>query len=63
MKKYYIVIGIEKENKKYAYIETITSSDNLLKKIDVDGVIYANIFDSRKRAEDIANQWNSVFRK
>lgn len=50
MKKYWIVLEIEKAGKYTAAAVPVTGSDNILHKINVPGVISATLYDTRSAA-------------
>lgn len=58
MKNNYIAVQIKENEKFYAYAVKVTESDNLLSKLNIENIQYANICDSKKRAETIVNYWN-----
>lgn len=62
MKNKYIAVQIKENEKYYAYAVKVTESDNLLSKLTIKNIMFANICDSKKRAEEIINHWNSCFK-
>ena len=62
MKKFYIVVQITENNKNYAYVITVSESDNLLSKLKILNIKSANIFATKKRAYEVAERWNACFK-
>lgn len=62
MKNNYIAVQIKENEKYYAYVVKVTESDNLLSKLTIKNIITANICDSKKRAEEIINHWNTCYK-
>lgn len=59
----YIAVSIEEDNKNYAYAIKVTESDNLLGKLEVKGIKYANICGTKKRASEIVDYWNNGYKQ
>ena len=62
MKKYYIAVQVEENEKFYAYAIKVSKSENLISKLNVDGIVTANICQNRKEAESMVNHWNAIFK-
>ena len=60
MKKIYIVIQIEENNKYYAFAETIRTGENLKPFIERYNAKIFHLCENRKEAEAIATQWNAA---
>lgn len=62
MKKIYIVIQVEENQKYYAFTQTIRTGENLRPFIER---YQANIFhlcESKKQAEEITTKWNAAYK-
>ena len=62
MKSFYIAIQIKDNNKFYAYVIKVNTTDNLLSKLEINNIITANICDTKKKAEELVNLWNENFK-
>ena len=63
MSKYYIAVTEQDENgKNYAYAIPITSSDNILCKLENRNFLHANIFITRKETEKVVKFWNESYK-
>lgn len=66
MKNYYFVVSIGECGRYIAYTIKATTSDNLLCKFKegTNGLtlLHVNICDTRKRAEEIAREWNQAYK-
>lgn len=58
-KKIYIAVQIEENGKYYAYAVPVAMCENLVEKLNIKGLITANICDSRKDAAEIVTHWNA----
>ena len=63
MKNTYIAIEILEEGKYIAEVLKIRPCDNLLNKLQIDGLVHANICDTKKAALEVANFWNECNQK
>ena len=64
MKNFYIAVQIINEsNKKYSYVLKVGESDNLLTKLKIPNIVFANICQTKKQAEEIVHVWNQGFIK
>lgn len=63
MKNTYIAIEILEEGKYIAEVLKIRPCDNLLSKLQIDGLVHANICDTKKAALKVANFWNECNQK
>lgn len=60
MKKFYIAVTIEENEKLYSYAIPITENDNLISKLAAHkNIIHANIYNTKKQAEYVINHWNA----
>lgn len=62
MKNFYIAVQIEENEKLYAYVIKVSESDNLLSKLNIKNIITANIYNTRKEAESVANHRNACYK-
>ncbi len=63
MKYFYIAVQIAENGKFYAYVIRISEHDNLYSKLNMPGIVAANICPTRKRAREIAQFWNDCSRR
>lgn len=67
MKKYetrhtFIAVTVEENNTYYAYVVPVSNSDNLLSKLKIKGIIYANICRTKKEAQEVVAMWNDCYK-
>ena len=63
MKKYfYITVTVEENGKYYPYVIKVSENDNLQSKLNVKGLIHANIFPTKKKAYEICEFWRSCYK-
>ena len=62
MKRFYIAVTIKENGKYYAYALTVSESDNLVSKLEISGIIYANIFETKKLAGEVVKAWNDAYK-
>ena len=62
MKNYYIAVQIKEDDKFYAYAVKVNTMDNLLSKLEINNIEVANLCDTKKKAEELANLWNESFK-
>lgn len=62
MKNTYISVTIEKSGKRCAFAIAVSPSDNLLHALDIAGISAANICQSKREAQEIAQAWNDSYR-
>lgn len=60
-KNSYIAVTVEENGKYYAYVHKYHHSNNLLNLMNIKGIVYANICDTKKEAARIVGEWNSSF--
>ena len=61
--KTYAAITVQDEAKRlYAYIVPINESDNALSKLDIKGILHANIYTTKKKAAEVVEHWNECYR-
>ena len=77
MKHFYIAVSVEQDRNEttftdrkspeynpgnYAYIVICTANDNLKAVLErIGGLTHANIYPTKKQAEDIVNHWNACY--
>lgn len=59
----YAAITINENFKYYSYAIRITSADNVLSKLAIKNILHANIFTTKKEAEEIVKLWNESYKK
>ena len=62
MKNKWLVVQVKENEKFYAYIMKITENDNLFKKLKVEGIMSANIYDTKKKAEEVSRNLIELFK-
>lgn len=62
MKNFYFGVVIKEDGKHYSYVVKATSNDNLLSKLKIKNVVAINIFETKKRAEEVVTMWNNSYR-
>lgn len=64
MKKFGIVIEEEKDNKMFAYVLKVSSSDNIYNKLTkITNIKTATIYDTIKKANEVATRLNEIFKE
>ena len=63
MKRMFISVTIEENKKYYAYVIPVSSNDNLLSKLSNENILHANIYNTKKRAEEVVKMWNESYVK
>ena len=62
-KKYWIAVQIRHDNGKMdACIIPVTECDNIAAKLQIRGIVSANIYDTKKRAAAVVLAWRDGFR-
>lgn len=59
MKYSYIAATVKKEEKYYSFVIKVSESDNILSKLKFEGIQHANIYPTKKRAEQVVQNWNA----
>lgn len=62
MKYFYFAVTIEENGKYYSYVVKISSSDNILAKLKIKGILHANIYPTKKQAAATVERWNAVYK-
>lgn len=60
MKYLYFAVTIEENSKYYSYVVKVAPSDNVISKLEIPGVLYANIFPTKKQASATVEYWNRM---
>lgn len=63
MKYFYIAVTVEENSKCYSYAVKVSESDNLLSKLAIKGLLHANLCQTKKRAQEVVDFWNTIHRK
>ena len=56
------VVCISEDEKNYAYCIKATESDNLICKLKIKNITSINIFQTHKKAAEIATLWNDCYK-
>ena len=62
MKKSYFAVTVQENGKYYSYVLPVAPSDNIVCKLKIKGLQWANVCDSKKRAGEIVTAWNDAAR-
>lgn len=62
MKYHYIAISTRTNNKNFASVLRVSSSDNLLFSLQIPGITSANICSTKKEAENVVDFWNKYYK-
>ena len=62
MKNIYIAITIQENGKYYACAVPVSTSDNLLSRLNIKGITHANMCQTKKEAAQIVELWNSSYK-
>lgn len=62
MKYFYIAVTVAENGKYYAYAVKVSESDNLLSKLNIKGILHANIYPSKKKAAEVVETWNASYK-
>lgn len=62
MKYFYIVVTIQKNEKYYSYVLKLCQSVNILSRLNIPGMISANIFPTKKEAAATVERWNATYK-
>ena len=58
----WIVVQTKEEDKFYAYIIKVSEGDNLLSVLNVNGIISAHFFSTKKKAESVTRELTKHFK-
>ena len=61
MKYFHIAVTIKEDEKLYSYGIKVAENENLLSKLEIENIIWANIYHTKKRAEEVVKIWNDNF--
>ena len=62
MKRFYIAVTIAENEKYYAHAVIVSQNDNVLSKLALAGIVFANVCESRKKCIEIVNLWNDSYK-
>ena len=62
MKYFYFAVTVEENGKYYAYIVKMSSSDNVLSKLKIKGILHATLCTTKKQAAETVNHWNACYK-
>lgn len=62
MKYFYLAISVEENRKFYAYLVKISSLDNVLSKLKIRGILWANIYPTKEQAAATVKAWNATYK-
>lgn len=62
MKNSFVAVSVQEDGKYYAYMVKISESDNALSRLAIKGIVHANIFTTKKKAEEAVDCWNECYR-
>ena len=62
MKKIFVVIQIEENEKYYAFADAIRTGENLKPFVDRYKTEIFHLCENRKQAEETARRWNSIYK-
>ena len=60
MKYFYFAVTVEENGKYYSYVVKISSSDNVLSRLKMKGILQANIYPTKKQAAEVVERWNAI---
>lgn len=63
MKKYYIAVTIQENEKYYSYVLPVYENDNLLSKLKIKNAHNAMICSTKKHAGEIVDIWNKTYKQ
>ena len=58
----WIVVQTKEKDKFYAYIIKVSESDNLLSVLNVNGIVSANFYSTKKKAESVTRELTKHFK-
>lgn len=62
MKKYYIAVTIQENEKYYSYVLTVPECINLIKALEIKNIYNALICSTKKSAAEIVEMWNDTYK-
>ena len=63
MKYFHIAVTVKEDEKFYSYGIKVSESDNLLSKLKIKNIVWADIFQTKKKMEEVVKMWNDGFTK
>lgn len=62
MKYFYFAVQIKENEKYYAYVIKTSEYENLVSLFKIKGIVSANIFETKKHADEVVNAWNNGYK-
>lgn len=62
MSRLYAVITIREDGKHISYVLPFSSADNAISKLAIKNISSANVYKSRKEAEEVCRYWNECYK-
>lgn len=61
----YIAVSVEVEpGKMYAYAVKLSEAENIKAKLEsISGLMYGNVYPTKKRAAEVVNGWNEAYKR
>lgn len=63
MKYFHIAITKEQQGKYYAFMLRVSESDNILYKLAEPGMLHANVYNTRKKCNEVVQTWNDSYKR
>ena len=63
VKAAFIALTIEENGKYYSYVLRVTESNNIIEALKIKGVIYGNLFLTKKDAAATVEYWNTMHKQ
>ena len=57
-KRLYFAVTVEEDGKTYSYVLPVSTSDNVLFKLNIKGLKWANVCETMKAAAETVTYWN-----
>lgn len=61
--KLYAAVTVLENGKYYSYVIPFSSNDNVICKLDVNGMMNANIYTTKKAASEVVECWNNIHKQ
>ena len=62
MSRLYAAITVSENGKHISYVLPFSSADNAISKLTIKNISTANIYNSKKEAEEICRYWNECYK-
>lgn len=59
----FIAVTIEENRKYYSYVVRVTDATNIIDALEIKGVVYGNLFFTKKDAVATVNYWNRMHKQ